>query len=226
MITKGTNQINKIAVGSNEIGRIYLGNGVVYGGEGEEVLPYDAELEYLESSGTQYIDTGILATIETKAEIRFAGVFDNKRLLCTRTANWTNQFDIILYDNTQYGFLIRIGNGNGYQKRYKPTTNNAWYTLVVDKNGATINSSAASSSYGTLTINNPYNIILFAGGGDILGLYGCSAKVSYCKLYDNGTLVADFIPVRVGTVGYMYDKVTKQLFGNDGTGDFILGSDK
>lgn len=33
MITKGTNQINKIALGSNEIGRIYLGNDVVYGEE-------------------------------------------------------------------------------------------------------------------------------------------------------------------------------------------------
>ena len=33
MITKGTTQINKIALGSNEIGRIYLGNDVVYGEE-------------------------------------------------------------------------------------------------------------------------------------------------------------------------------------------------
>ena len=36
----------------------------------------------------------------------------------------------------------------------------------------------------------------------------------------------DLIPVRVGQVGYMYDKVSRQLFGNSGTGNFILGNDK
>ena len=34
------------------------------------------------------------------------------------------------------------------------------------------------------------------------------------------------IPVRVGQVGYMYDRVSGQLFGNQGTGNFILGEDK
>lgn len=37
--------------------------------------------------------------------------------------------------------------------------------------------------------------------------------------------ILDLIPVRVGNVGYMYDKVSGQLFGNAGTGDFILGPD-
>jgi hypothetical protein len=38
-------------------------------------------------------------------------------------------------------------------------------------------------------------------------------------------LMADFIPVRVGDVGYMYDRVSGQLFGNAGTGEFVLGTD-
>lgn len=33
------------------------------------------------------------------------------------------------------------------------------------------------------------------------------------------------LPYDVGTVGYMYDRVSGQLFGNAGTGDFILGPD-
>jgi hypothetical protein len=41
----------------------------------------------------------------------------------------------------------------------------------------------------------------------------------------NGTIVRDFIPVRKGDVGYMYDRVSGQLFGNAGTGAFVLGSD-
>lgn len=31
-----------------------------------EALPYDAEVEYLESTGTQWIDTGIIATENTR----------------------------------------------------------------------------------------------------------------------------------------------------------------
>ena len=43
---------------------------------------------------------------------------------------------------------------------------------------------------------------------------------------DNNINIIDLIPVRVGTTGYMYDRVSGQLFGNDGTGDFIVGPDK
>ena len=35
----------------------------------------------------------------------------------------------------------------------------------------------------------------------------------------------DIIPVRIGNVGYMYDRVSGQLFGNAGTGSFVLGPD-
>lgn len=37
--------------------------------------------------------------------------------------------------------------------------------------------------------------------------------------------IIDFIPVRVGQVGYLYDRVSGQLFGNSGTGAFIVGPD-
>jgi hypothetical protein len=51
-------------------------------------------------------------------------------------------------------------------------------------------------------------------------------KLYAFKIYDeNNVLVRDYIPVRVGDVGYMYDKVSGQLFGNAGTGEFVLGSD-
>ena len=72
-------------------------------------------------------------------------------------------------------------------------------------------------------------------GGNIeifRGKDGCSEiKMYSMQIYDkgvsaDGTLVRDFIPVRVGDVGYMYDRVSGQLFGNAGTGEFIIGPDK
>ena len=48
----------------------------------------------------------------------------------------------------------------------------------------------------------------------------------YVKFWDNNNnLVRDFIPVRVGNTGYIYDRVTRKLFGNQGTGSFLLGPD-
>ena len=51
-------------------------------------------------------------------------------------------------------------------------------------------------------------------------------RVSLLRIYSNGVLVRDFIPVRKGTVGYLYDRVSGKLFGNAGSGDFVLGQDK
>ena len=56
--------------------------------------------------------------------------------------------------------------------------------------------------------------------------YPSKGKISYCKLYDNNILVRDLIPVRIGAVGYFYDRVSGQLFGNSGTGAFVIGPDK
>lgn len=47
---------------------------------------------------------------------------------------------------------------------------------------------------------------------------------SYSHSKANGQKV-NLLPVRIGNTGYMYDTVSGQLFGNTGTGDFILGPD-
>ena len=55
-------------------------------------------------------------------------------------------------------------------------------------------------------------------------------KIYNAFIYDkNNEKILDLIPVRIGTTGYMYDKVSRKLFGNSGTGNFILppgGGDK
>ena len=50
-------------------------------------------------------------------------------------------------------------------------------------------------------------------------------KTGSVQITKGDSLVRDYIPVRKGTVGYLYDRVTRKLFGNAGTGDFVLGPD-
>ncbi|MBR6010493.1 MAG: hypothetical protein IKP35_03730, partial [Alphaproteobacteria bacterium] len=56
---------------------------------------------------------------------------------------------------------------------------------------------------------------------------GATIRIYSAKLYDNGQLVRDFIPVRRNIDGVlgMYDKVTETLYTNAGSGNFYPGQD-
>lgn len=191
---------------------------------GGKSLPYDAEIEYLKSSGTQYINTGYVPSTPTKAECAFRGLFNNKRLFgCRRSSARDNQFDVILYDTSSYGIIFRIANSDNYT--FKPTQHNAYYELSFDNAHFTVN--GVTTNISRSSYNSVYPLILFGfnNGGSIWLGDSCTAEMYYFKLYEGNVLILDFIPVRVGQVGYMYDKVSGTLFGNAGTGSFILGPD-
>ena len=95
-------------------------------------------------------------------------------------------------------------------------------TITMDKTGITIDGVSYNYSGTVGTFSSPITIKFFAGA---TGNVPISTRVYYFKVWDNNTLVCNFIPVRCGTTGYMYDRVSGQLFGNDGTGDFIVGAD-
>lgn len=70
-----------------------------------------------------------------------------------------------------------------------------------------------------------------AGQGDSYVVNPFSGKISHVLVSEGGNIVRDFIPVRFMNEngqqeGAMYDKVSKQLFRNKGTGSFTIGPDK
>ena len=93
---------------------------------------------------------------------------------------------------------------------------------VVSVNGSavvTLSASAFSSAANVLL----YNLAYIPGAASNLGI---SARLYSCTISDGTTLVRDFIPVRIGQTGYLYDSVSGQLFGNAGSGNFTVGPDK
>ena len=188
---------------------------------GVKGLPYDAEVEYLESSGTQYIDTGIIP----------------KNAICVEIG--------ILYSSTQCTF---IGGGNKWQAEFfiGRSSNSIIFNtnksqgLRVSKGDSLANSVHvykydSGSCYiddileGTNSPNIPSTgntlcVLCYnrnVGKGEFT-----TGKLYFVKITIDGVLQRDLIPVHVGQVGYMYDKVSNTLFGNSGTGDFTLGPDK
>lgn len=84
---------------------------------------------------------------------------------------------------------------------------------------------AIDNNLNYLTNSENYN----QGNGTLCLYHGAlgitPAAIKNYKQYRNNTIVIDLIPVRIGNVGYMFDKVSGQLFGNAGSGSFILGPD-
>jgi hypothetical protein len=91
---------------------------------------------------------------------------------------------------------------------------------------------SGTASYGSNSVNIsgfggcPFPLYLFAANvSDTASFMSYGKRIYGCKITEGSEVVADFIPVRKGTVGYLYDRVSGKLFGNDGTGDFVLGPD-
>ena len=199
-------------------------------------LPYDAEVEYLESTGTQWIDTGILPSIpcHIKSRVSFAtttvyqggvacGWGDNntnfavpmmfssgKPTIATPGIGY-KQFDIGYIAGELLDSEMELDNeGSGYFK---------------------INGTSMSVSGWSVTTPITENILLGGMGHfnsylDRFALLMQNGGRIYFANIECGSSKGIFIPVRVGQVGYMYDRVSGKLFGNSGTGEFVLGPDK
>jgi len=192
-------------------------------------LPYDAELEYLQSSGTQYIDTGVKGN--ASASLVIECTFLQKQY--SGTVGFV--FGSRSAANKRFGFVvIPGGSGGNYSFGYR---SDHVYNVALSSNFETVRfvatpTLAECTFRGTTLIasdaplDTNLNIYIFTrnfSGSTGQNFEGCLASL---KIYANGVLVRDYIPVRKGTVGYLYDRVSGKLFGNAGTGDFVLGPDK
>ena len=74
----------------------------------------------------------------------------------------------------------------------------------------------------TITLFGYHRIITASNVEDMYGLSQNLRIYSY-KVYENGVLVQDLIPVIKNNVGYMYDLVSKKLLSNIGAGEFLYG---
>ena len=189
--------------------------------------PYDAEIEYLESTGTQYIDTGYTPVIGDSIYCVFMlDVAASRTYQCLYSAGTENYQLIFLLgsinDNTG-AYIKHFATGKAQTLAFNPSVNK-WYTLTVTSAGvSTIGNYTITSSPEAEIDGNEKNLWLWKRRNNTSPFNG---RIRRFYIMNNGVMKLDLIPVRVGNVGYMYDKVSGKLFGNVGTGSFILGPDK
>ncbi|MCQ2580972.1 MAG: hypothetical protein MJ164_02270, partial [Alphaproteobacteria bacterium] len=196
------------------------------------------ELEYIESTGTQYIDTGYIFTSENEKITADFQVTDlthgeqDKFLLGTQSADTSK--GMIWVDLFRYTGSTTIGNwyvrfGSSSSAAGFVGNENTRYQIELSKNtfklysGETLIGSLSPNWIGTFQ-NTPLTVF---GRLSNVGEFGEStpAKFWSLKIQNGDTLTLDLIPAKRlsdNAIG-MFDTVSQTFFTNAGTGDFIAG---
>lgn len=222
MIKLGTTGMTKAYVGSTEVSKVYLGSELVYS-SAPTPLPYDAEIEYLQSSGTQYIDLPLSVSAGTfmgiEGEVTF--IYSNNTrnyIFAAKPSNVQFESKFYSYNSTSRYVTISSTIGNNASDGAWGGTAGIKKTFGLSTEGKTSNGTFTPLARNITDVITSF--VLFGNGSN-----GYPIKFGWLKITVGTTLKYDLIPVRVGQVGYMYDKVSRQLFGNSGSGNFILGND-
>lgn len=190
----------------------------------EPVLPYDAEIEYLEGTGTQYIITSYhIASLNYKMESKWAQTepTTEAKFYVGQNLNNTN-YRIGFYSNASNKYAAVYGN------RYSASSvsiDTLPHVITYIKNQLHVDGTRVVQTNSSTTYQSNTETVKLFNYTTLEGVPSLPAKLYYFKLWENDILKFDAIPVRVGQIGYMYDRVSGQLFGNAGTGSFILGPD-
>ena len=194
-------------------------------------------LEWIESTGTQWIDTGYAPNANTKIEARFN--------TCERTTAWGNFFGCTSADESWDGLLVRYFNDSDVL--------NAWFgnadyrkegqiaagqetdvTLTLEWGAFTLNGKKTTFTTKQAPCANP--LYLFAAycakpqGGPFIAahrVYRPQAMRLYSfTIGEAGVLKRDFVPCAnpKGVLG-LWDRVEGKFYGNSGTGKFRVKGD-
>ncbi len=174
-------------------------------------------LEYIQSSGTQYIDTGIIGNYDTRvtADFEILSIGSGTVFVFGSQANNDVRFCLGITSAS----VFRSDYGTEYTSGPSAATGTK-YTADKNRNVCTINGTAINSNAQTFT--GTTNIYLFARSYSSLSY--ANLKMYGCKIYSNDVLVRDFIPCKnaSGVVG-MWDDVNSTFYQNAGTGTFTAG---
>ncbi len=203
---------------------------------GSEILwqsnrKYKRVLAYLMSTGTQYINTGIIPSRQHATRCDLIGEFSNAAS-ATGFGARNGEANTYLFISTSAN-QFRIDYGRSVALRFvswtpsKKTQANRVVINGVNKTATIYYSDGTSESHSystsnTCTITQP--ILMFAYNNAGTPVKATNMKISACKMYNGNTLVRDFIPVLDwDDVACMYDKVSDRFFYNAGTGEFLTG---
>ena len=206
-------------------------------------LPYDAEVEYLESTGTQWIDTEIIPKSDYGFEIKFMKLDMKETVPLGTWGGWLVKMFGGDFKYTDNVFLGTFGSSN-IEILYNKINN-----IIIEKlhhKRLTVECNGVLDYDNVFTENFACTYSAYLFGNNIAG---SARHLGPCRIFmaqitdGNDFFVRDFIPVKFTnesgeTEGAMYDRIgvggmnpdgsprEDGLYRNRGTGAFIIGPDK
>ena len=213
----------KLFGGTEQLPETYLDTVTLDGACEQRNLPIGyTEVEYLESTGTQYIDTGYKSSNNTKVKAQIS--CPNVGTFVFGSRNGTsgdNQKRFGLFFNTTWNPQY----ANQSLSPEEATSVNTIYNVEISKDGFIVDGQSLSTFY-SVTFTGDYNMYLFANNTEDTTIGYGSCKIYGFEIYTNGTLEHKYIPAKNSSnVLGMYDTVTGTFFTNAGTGTFTAGTD-
>ena len=185
------------------------------------------EVEYIESTGTQYINTMIYPKSTTKVIYDFA--YTGEYTESVQRCGWGS-------GGSQESFLWGV-NANSFQSTVDSNWQWSETGVLFDNNRHTFILESGKqqfdgSIYGTTTIGNTATgtQYLYFFAGDVewndTASYYCNQKLYAAQIYDGETLVRNFVPcyrISDNVIG-LYDTVNNMFYTNQGEGTFEKGA--
>ena len=174
---------------------------------------YDEQINYIESTGTQCIDLPVRMRqgdyFEIVLDFTNKTTETNKQLFSSNVANaFVSRTYSYSSPNMTFSSIVGGNAANG-GFTFQVNTRRTLLLSTTHVNGTALNRPIGSGySFTKLTL---------LGNKD-----GVSCQIYGCKIKQNQNLIYDLIPVVRNSIGYLYDKISKQLFGNAGYKDFII----
>ena len=197
-------------------------------------LPADfTELEYIEATGTQYIDLGITGQngLSVELNIEVLSPVNSGGSCIIGSTNSSSQRCYITANPSYQPFAWELGAGNYYVDHEDLAKFNQKYKLHIDwtkaKTVLKVDDVETTTLQNSFTFdNNNTNMTLFARNKS-----GTAEKFARARAHKdqyvwiNGVLVGQFVPARHrgGTLG-LYNLLTNEFHINAGTGEFIAGT--
>lgn len=203
-------------------------------------LPYDAEVEYLESNRAQWVDTGVFYHADDMSiEVDFVGLSgSNFAVFGADNGNTYTAGEVaFLWDGTYMDIIYPTGANSSDLVRPRPAyAHNQRYVFSLGNGVATIDGQSIPISAWYYQYVGTRTLYIFATHRNT-AVVPSQMRLYHFAIRDGAALIRNLIPVRVGSgssaVGYLYDRANPTggplgngLYGNAGTGAFVIGPDK
>lgn len=176
------------------------------------------------NTGKEYIDTGVIPNQDTRVVMSVSDAERNAYFF----TSWSQEWNILNYSivNDYEYSSQNMFSAYGDQNTRLPLVENA--VIDYDKNVVKFND-VVSHTFNYIAFQSLYSLYLFAqnrkNSVNLPPNHG-SFKLHYCKIYDNGVIVRDFIPaLDDNDVPCLYEKLEQKFYYNKGSGAFSYAKD-